>query len=108
LADPPFLHAQPQLCAGGEKGELVGLCSALSCPDLAGFGSAVGGLVASSGSWREEGLGMAVVAEGLHTQAYAYGRALSVRGLVSIFTFPSRVHKMLTFERAVPLVYLCQ
>lgn len=28
--------------------------------------------------------------------------------LAFIFMFPSRVHKMLNFEREVPLVYLCQ
>lgn len=67
------------------------------------------------------GLALQLRAEGLLV-ALGLGRlwcACSCRGLhrplqescvrlAFIFTFPSRVHKMLTFEREVPLVYLCQ
>lgn len=34
--------------------------------------------------------------------------AVPAHGLVCAFTSPPRVHKLLTFEREVPLVYLCQ
>lgn len=108
-ADLPSLHAWPQLHAGGEKGEVVRLCFALLCPVLTLLGLALQ-LVAE---WPVVALSLRMAWVRLwlqesSAQTLPYRRAVSACALVSIFTFPFRVHKMLTFKREVPLVYLCQ
>lgn len=104
-ADLPSLHAWPQLHAGGEKGEVVRLL----CPVLTLLGLAL----QLGAEWPVVALTlwMAWVHLWLQescAQTLPRRRAVSARALVSIFAFPFRVHKMLTFKREVPLVYLCQ